>query len=310
MRAVRYHGYGGPEVLRLEELPTPQPGPGEIRVAMQAAGTIPLDWKLRAGLLREHFTPGFPKIPGREGSGVVDAVGPGVEGVAPGDAVCVTLGPTASGTGAEAVLCRPGDVVRKPAGLGFTEAAALLHSGVCALISLVEVAAVGPGTRLLVQAGAGAIGGAAIQLARHLGAEVTATCRAVNADYAAALGAHRVVPYDREDFSETCRDFDVVLDLIGGEVHRRSYPVLRRGGCLVYLIAEPIEDRSAEYGVRLVRAPIQDTPERLRQVVELAEAGVFRPQIAAVLPLAEIAEAHRRLAAGRVTRGRIVLQIA
>ena len=153
-----------------------------------------------------------------------------------------------NGSCAEMIVRPRGKIARAPANVTFPEAAAVIHEGVCA-VSALGSASVGSGTRVLVHGAAGAVGGACVQLARHLGAVVTATCRECDRDYVHALGAHFVIPFDREDFSRTVADQDVVIDTQGGEVHERSYRVLKHGGRLVYLNAAPIEDRGAEYGV-------------------------------------------------------------
>ena len=155
----------------------------------------------------------------------------------------------------------------------------------------------------------GAIGSLSVQIAKHFGAEVAATTRGANADYVKALGADHVIAYDREDFTHRLADYDVVYDLVGGDVHRRSYRVLKRGGTLVWLIAEPIEDLSAEYGVILKQAKIHDRIETLENVLALAGKGVLKPQVGAVFPLAAAADAHRLVESGAHTRGRVVLQV-
>lgn len=309
MKAIAYDRYGDPEVLEMVDWPDPAPGPDEVLVALQAASVIPADWKVRAGHLKHIFDIGFPMLPGRDGAGVVAAIGEQVDYAAVGDAVCVVAQHTEPGTYAEYVVRDAASIVPKPADLTFAAGAALMHAGICAWIALAETAPVEPGMRVLVQGGAGAIGAMAVQLARHRGAEVVATCRAANADYVSGLGAHAVVAYDREDFRDRVSDCDVVFDLIGGEVHARSYDAMRRGGTLVYLIAAPIEDRSADYGVRTVRAQIHDEISALRAVVRLADEGVWTPQVSRIMPLAEAAEAHRLLESGENTRGRIVLDI-
>jgi NADPH:quinone reductase-like Zn-dependent oxidoreductase len=307
LKAIQYAAFGGPEVLSLVELPEPVPGPGEVRVDLAAASVIPADWKLRAGQLTKLFPITLPKIPGRDGAGIVGAVGAGVDYAKVGDAVCVSARHTEPGTYAEAIIRDRRSVVAKPANLSFAAAAALMHAGICAWISIVETLQVAPGMKILIHGGAGAIGGVAVQLARHLGAEVAATCRADNVEYVRGLGAHRAIAYDREDFTAILRDQDAVLDLVGGEVHRRSYEVLRRGGHLAYLIAAPIMDRAAEYGVRLSRAVVHDDVSVLRAVTDAAAAGILTPQIRATMKLSEAAAAHRMLEAGEVSRGRIVL---
>lgn len=309
MKAILYERFGGPEIMAYRDAPDPEPGPGEVLVDLRAASVIPADWKLRAGKLKALFPVTFPKIPGRDGCGIVGAVGPGVGYAAPGDRVCVIAQHTEQGTHAQRIVRGADGLVRMPRGMDFPEAAALMHAGICAWICLVETVGLRPGQRVLIHGGAGAIGGMAVQLARHLGAEVATTCGARNLDHAREMGAHEAIAYDRDDFADTAARYDVVFDLIGGEVHRRSYPVLKPGGHMVCLRAEPIEDRSARYGVTVSVPMVHDSREALDATVGLAEAGVFRPRIAARMPLDRAAEAHRMLEGGQVSRGRIVLDI-
>ena len=307
MLAIQFDRYGPPYVMRLAKLPLPQAGTGEVRVKLQAAGVAPFDAKLRAGLLQAHFNPQLPKTLGRDGVGVVDQLGEGVTGVALGDAVCVMADPF-TGTYAESVVCGTERIVPRPAGLSLHQAAALMQPGNSAWIAVMETARVLSGMRVLVHGGAGAVGSLMVQLCRHLGAEVTATCRAGNEAYVVGLGAVRALAYDRDDFG-TLRDHDVVFDLIGGATHARSYPVLRAGGHLVYLTALPIVDQSREFGVRLSRAMISDRQPVLAAVAQLAADGIFKPRVAGVISLADAAKAHAALESGQVTRGRLVLDI-
>jgi NADPH:quinone reductase-like Zn-dependent oxidoreductase len=309
MQAVQYRRFGGPEVMELVELPDPEPGPGQVRVELRAASAVPGDWKLRAGHLREYFPVSFPKIPGRDGAGVVSKLGAGVEYIGLGARVGVVAPHTGPGTYAQAILRDRESIVPLPQNLAFDEAAALLHAGACGWICLVETAQVQPGMRVLVHAGAGAIGGLSVQLARYLGAHVAATCRAANLDYVRSLGAHEAIAYDHDDFDVCLSEVDIVLDLIGGEVHDRSYAILKRGGHMVCLIAAPFANRGAEFGVRVTTPRIHDRRDVLEIVVALAGRGILRPQICARMMLAEAAAAHRRLEAGTVTRGRVVLNI-
>lgn len=308
MKAVLYDRYGGPDVLRLSDVPDPEPGPDEVLIQVKAASVIPGDWKLRAGHLREMFPIAFPKVPGRDGAGVVVARGSDVDYADIGDALCFVTEHTEPGSNCEFVVRGRDRVVAKPDTLSFPEAAALMHAGVCAWICLVETARVAAGMKVLVHGGAGAIGGMAVQMARHLGAEVAATCHSRNLDYVESLGASRVIAYDVEDFAATVRDIDVVVDLIGGDVHRRSYPVLKTGGAMVWLIAAPFEDQSAKYGVRTLQAKIHDDLRVLEAVVALADKGAIKPQVSRRMSLADAADAHRILEERRNSRGRIVLE--
>lgn len=309
MRAVLYHRHGGPEELGLETLPMPEPGPGQVLVRLVAAGVAPLDWKLRAGLLQAHFTLQFPKIPGRDGAGYVLKTGPGVTGFAAGDRVAVMAPPMGSaGTHAEAIACDARLVVPVPQGLGLPEAAALVNAGLSALIAVDRTAGVQAGQRVFVVSGAGAVGGLIVQLCAARGAIVTALCHSRNAEYVQGLGAARAVAYDAP-WPDDLPPQDVVFDLMGGATHDACYPLLRRGGHLVWLTAAPIRDRGAEFGIRVDRAMIADDALVVAQVLALAAQGVIRAQIADTLPLDQAAEAQRRLAAGEVSRGRLLLQI-
>jgi NADPH:quinone reductase-like Zn-dependent oxidoreductase len=311
MKAIFYKAYGSPDVLELGNFITPEAGPGEVRVRMIAAGVSPIDAKLRAGELKAHFALAFPKIPGRDGMGVVDQLGAGVTEHALGDHVCVMsdpVDPSGRGTYAEAVVCTTARVVAKPPNLTNLQAAALLQPGMSAWIAVMRTARVVPGMRVLVHGGSGAVGCLMVQLLTHLGCRVTSTCRAENLDYTAAMGAESVIAYDRDDFG-TLKEMDLVFDLIGGETHRRSYPVLKHGGQLVYLTAQPFVDQAATYGVSVDRALINDAPDALQAVVRMAREGIFKPGVAGVRDLAEAAQAHRDFEAGKITRGRVVLRI-
>lgn len=309
MRACFYRGYGGPEVLEIGELDDPVPGPQQVLVRMSAASVSPLDCKLRAGALAAHFTPAFPKIPGRDGTGTVVACGASVTRWKRGDRVCVMAPPAgAAGTYAGLIASDEHAVVALPPGLLMRDGAAMINAGLSAWISAVETADVQPGQKVLVHAGAGAVGGLLVQLCRHLGAEVTATCRAANRDYVLSLGADRAIAYDRDDFTEVPKQ-DIVFDLVGGEIHARSYQVLKPGGHLVWLVAAPIVDRGAEFGMRVTRAMIKDDPRAVTAMLDLAARGVLRPQLARTLPLARAEEAHRLMEAQAISRGRLVLDL-
>jgi NADPH:quinone reductase-like Zn-dependent oxidoreductase len=308
MRAIQFRQYGPPQVLRLEELDLLAPGPGQVRVRMLAAGVAPVDAKIRSGLLQAQLPMALPKIPGRDGVGMIDAVGANVTGLVIGDSVCIIADMLTGGTYAESVIVAQEHAVLTPRGLSVHAAAALLQPGLSACIPVLEVAQVKPGMKVLVHSGSGAVGSLMVQLASHLGAEVSATCRTANRDYVYELGASKVIAYDGEDLGQL-RDQDVVFDLVGGSTHERSYPVLKKGGHLVWLVAAPIIDRSVQYGVRVSRALITNSRQQLQQVVNLAAQEVLRPRVAQVMPLTEAAAAHAALEQAMITRGRLVLEI-
>jgi NADPH:quinone reductase-like Zn-dependent oxidoreductase len=293
----------------MAERPLPVPGPGEVLIEIAAASVTPGDSKLRAGLLQTIFPVSLPCIPGRDGAGRVVALGAGVDYVTVGDRVCFVAERTVQGSYATHIVRDADSMVGMPDKLSFREGAALMHAATCAWMALAETGKAQAGQRLLVHGGSGAIGGMAIQLGRHLGAWVAATCHSRNRDYVLGLGAHEAFAYDRDEGWDRLSEIDLVLDLVGGSLHERSYPVLRPGGILVWLIASPFRDLSKQYGVRTVQARIVDRPEVNAAVMALAGQGALRAQVSLVLPLAQAAEAHRLIEAGQNSRGRIILEL-
>jgi NADPH:quinone reductase-like Zn-dependent oxidoreductase len=306
VKAIQYREYGSADVMKYMDLPDPVAGPGLILVKLEAASVTPFDWKLRAGKLKGHFTLPMPAVPGRDGGGRVVAVGDGVADFAIGDKVVIMAQPFVQGAYAEFIAVDEANAVRIPEDLPVVDAVAVTNAGLSAWISL-QTAQVTSGEKVLVHSGAGAVGGLLIQLCRHLGADVTATCRSTNRDYVIGLGANRVVAYDEEDFSELVTDQDVVFDLMGGAVHEKSYKVLKASGRLIWLVADPIEDRGEAFGVTVTRAMVTDDKAALQTIVDLAAAGILKPQVARIMPLAQAADAHRLLEEGAISRGRLIL---
>ena len=278
MRAWRIRRYGGPEVLALEETPVPEPGPDDVLVRVAAASANPSDWRLREGQLRKAFAVTFPRTIGRDCAGTVVAVGAGVTDLAVGDEIFGVGAPDRDGTHAEYACLAASAVMRRPAALSMTAATTLGVAALSAYIPLVELARLAPGERALIHAGAGGVGHLALQVARHLGAEVITTCSAGNAEFCRSLGADRVIDYAREDFAAAARDCDVVFDMVGGEVHARSAAALKPGGRLAYIHGDPIQ-RATRTDIRVLNAPIAATRERLGRIAEWASTGVLRPHV-------------------------------
>ena len=310
MKAIHFSDYGGPEVLSYGEFPDPVLARDQVLIEVHAVSVAPSDWLVRAGRLQHMFSQTFPTIPGRDGSGVVVEVGAEADFAQVGDEVVFKVGHVELGSYAERIARGRDTVVAKPVNVSHIEAASGGHAGTCAWIGLVREAGVGPGMKVLIQGGAGAIGGLSLQLAKHLGASpVITTCRRANVDYVRSIGADIAIAYDEEDFRDAVHDCDVVFDLVGGDVHARSYEVLKPGGVMTWLIAEPFEDRSSEYNVVERQAVIDDDPAALKSVIEMIGTGAMKPQVVKVMPLEAAAEAQALLEAGKVSRGRIVLQV-
>ena len=173
---------------------------------------------------------------------------------------------------------------------------------------MVRTADVKAGMRILIHAAAGGVGGMAVQIARLRGATVIATCSQHNIDFVRALGAQEVIPYDKTPFEDHVHDVDLVFDVIGGDVHARSYQTLKHGGLIVALAAAPFEDQSARYGVKLAVPQVLSDPAALAEVVALVAAGKLKPNVEHVLPLSDFAKAHQVSATGHA-RGKTVLTL-
>lgn len=306
MKAIQYSEHGPADVMHYVDLPDPVAGPGQILVKLEAASVTPFDWKLRAGHLQNHFTLPMPSVPGRDGGGTVVSVSDGVTEFEIGDRVAVMAGVFAQGGYAEMIAVDEKHAVKIPDSLSTIDAVALTNAGLSAWIA-VRTAEVKSGDKVLVHSGSGAVGGLLVQFCHHLGAHVAATCRSTNRNYVLGLGADRVVAYDEEDFSEILTGQDIVFELMGGEVHDKSYKVLKKGGHMVWLVADPIRDRGEEFGVKVTRAMITDDKSALQGMMDLAGAGLLKPQVARTMPLSEAAEAHRLMEKGAISRGRLML---
>lgn len=303
MRAVVCPAYGAPDVLEIRDVPIPEPRAGEVRIRVIATTAHvgdarirradPFAARLKYGLLRPH--PGL--ILGLELAGVVDAVGGGVSTFAPGDEVMAFCGFDLGGNAEYRCLSvaggnaeKSGAVVRKPGSFGFDEAAALPTGAVTALKNL-QKARLGAGQSILINGASGSLGTYAIQLAKHLGAEVTAVCSGRNRELVEGLGADAVIDYTTQDFTRLGPRFDVVYDAVGLSTPRTSRGLLRPGGTLV---------RNRGLG--------RITHENVGDVAALADEGVLRPVIDRVLPLDDVAEAHRYVDTAR-KRGSVVLTL-
>jgi NADPH:quinone reductase-like Zn-dependent oxidoreductase len=305
MKAVLIQDYGGPEQLALGEVGEPESGPGDVVVDIAAASLNPIDWKMRAGEVRRFFELGFPHVPGRDFSGVVRAVGAEVEGFAVGDPVFGIAEVTRWGSHAQAIAVNAGLVAPKPEALSHEAAAALGIAATTVLTALEDTAPVGAGDRILIHAGAGGVGHLAVQYAKHKGAEVLTTARAVNHDFVRALGADEAIDYTTSDFTEAAADCDIVFDTMGGEVHRRSFDALKPGGLLVYITAAALPEAPGRPDVTVLNAQVRGDRAKLERIVALVAEGTFKPAVEQTYPLEDFAQAYARLETGH-SRGKIL----
>lgn len=343
MKAVVVREHGGLDKLLFEERDPPEPGPREVRVAVRACAMNHLDTWVRRGV--EGHTFPLPLVPGSDVSGVVDAVGPGVEHVKPGDEIVIApglgcglcercaagedqlcpkygiLGESRDGGCAEFVVVPDRNCLPKPANLSFVEAAAVPLVFLTAWHMLVARAHVAPGMDVLVQAAGSGVGTAAIQIAKLHGARVFATAgRPEKLEKARALGADVVIDYTKEDFLKIVRaetgkaGVDIAIDHVGEATIGRSIAALKKGGALVTCGAT--SGPKLETDIRLVffkglsiLGSTMGSLGEVHQVLRLVERGQLRPVIHKVLPFEEIREAHRILG-DREVFGKVVVEMS
>jgi NADPH:quinone reductase-like Zn-dependent oxidoreductase len=330
MRAVRIHRYGPPEVLQIEDVPEPRPGPRDLRVRIRATSVNPIDWKIRAGGQRGVIWYSLPWILGLDFSGEVVEVGSKVRGFAVGDEVFGSPTHRRPGTYAEQFLVDERLVARKPARLSHTEAAALPLAGLTAWQALVKTCEVKAGDRVLIHAAAGGVGTLAIQIAKARGAWVAGTASAGNHALLRELGVDLAIDYHTERFEDVAGPIDVVLDSVGGETRARSLAMLKPGARIASIAAglPKYTERSGPFlgalqvvlevvgftigprlrGIRAAHVTRWPSGPDTAAMAELVESGQLRPIIDRVLPLSEIVEAHRYSETGRA-RGKIVLEV-
>lgn len=305
MKAVRIHSFGGPEVLRLEEVPRPEPKADELLVHVHAAGVNPADWKTREG--RFGKVP-LPCIMGSDFSGVVDTLGPGNTDFRVGETVFGTVSEE-SGSYAEYALASVSRITEKPALLDHSTAAALPIAGLTAWQALFDAGGLRGGQKILIHAAAGGVGGFAVQFARWKGAYIIGTASGRHLDFVRQLGADEMIDHRTHRFEDMVREADVVLDTIGGDTQQRSWSVLKKGGVLVSIVQAPSEAVAAAHGMRavFVRCDLQKRNE-LAQIADLVARGQVRVYIETALPLSDARHAQELSQSGHA-QGKIVLQM-
>jgi NADPH:quinone reductase-like Zn-dependent oxidoreductase len=321
MKAIVQREYGAPlEVLRLEDVDEPSPGDGEVLVRVRAAGVNALDWHLVTGepTIMRLVGMGFrrPKRPGvgRDVAGVVEAVGQGVTRLRPGDEVFGWC----AGAFAELVVTREDSLVPKPPDVTFEQAAAVPVAAITALQGLRDKGEVRPGQQVLITGASGGVGTFAVQLAKHLGAEVTAVCSTRNLELVRSIGADHVVDYTREDLTRSGKRYDLILDIAGRPSLLGCRRSLQPGGRLVLVGGEggrwlgplPRMVRALLLGLLgnwTVRAFVaEETREDTLELADLLAAGALSPVIDRTYDLAGAPEAVRYLEEGH-TQGKVVV---
>ena len=308
MKAVRVHRFGPPEVIALEDVPKPEPSNGEVVVEVKAAGIGPWDALIRSG--KSALPQPLPLVLGSDLSGVIDSIGPGVEPFKVGDEVFGVTSERFTGAYAEYALAKAAMIAPKPKNLNHTHAASVPVVAVTAWQMVFDFARLSSGQSVLIQGGAGNVGGYAVQFAKLAGALVIATASAKDVSYVRSLGGVGVIDYRATRFEERVKETDAVIDTVGGDTLDRSYGVLKRGGIVVSSAAQPSNEKAEHHGVRAVFFLVQVTTERLRKIAELIDAEKLRTEVGEVLWLDEARKGHEMLEGAPHRRGKIVIKVA
>ncbi len=305
IHAIRIHDYGDADQLKLEQIPQPEPQEGEVLVRVYAAGVNPVDWKLRAGWMKNFRPSTFPYVPGADLAGVVEKVGSGVTSFQPGQEV---FGRSSQGSYTEYGIAPANALALKPKSLSFDEAATIPVGATTAWQGLFDHGNLQPAQRVLILGGAGGVGLFAVQFARWKGAHVISTASTHNVDFVRSLGAEMVVDYTKAHVEDEVHDIDLVFDTVGGATLATAWPTLKRGGTLVSIAGQPDAAKARELGVRTANFSAQVTSELLSTFARLIDAGQIKTFVGATFPLSEADKAQELSQSGH-GRGRIVLHI-
>ena len=308
MHAVRIHSFGDANVLKMEDIPLPEPKDNEIVVRVMAASVNPVDYKIRSGKYPAVKQDQLPKVLGRDISGVVTRVGDKVRKFKKCDAIYAMLGRDIGGY-AEYTLVTEDEAARKPKQLDFVQAAAVPLAALTAWQGLFDHGGLKAGQRVLIHGGAGGVGHFAIQFAKAKGAWVATTVAGQDIDLVRKLGADQPIDYKTGKFEDVLKDIDLVYDLIAGDTQQRSFAVLKEGGTLISTLQNPDQAELARKHARGAHYMAKPDAGELEEIARLIDDGKVKVIVNAIYPLDEAARAHAHMEHDHIA-GKVVLQVA
>jgi NADPH:quinone reductase-like Zn-dependent oxidoreductase len=293
MRVIRISKFGGPEVLRLENIPIPTPGADELLVKVAAAGVNPVDYKIRAGGYPAVKQDQLPFVLGRDVAGTIVACGAAARFSVGGNVFAVPgIG---RGGYAEYAVVKLTEAALMPTSLNFMQAGAVPLAGLTAWQGLFTHGHLQAGERVLIHGGSGGVGHFAIQFAKATGAYVATTVSSQQINFVRRLGADEVIDYQSQRFEDVIKNIDVVLDLVGGETQERSWQVLKKGGVLVSTLTAPSREKAAALGATGMHYRVTESGADLATIGGLIDAGKVKPVITKTFQLQDAAAAQRFL---------------
>ncbi|WP_246943726.1 NADP-dependent oxidoreductase [Bacillus pinisoli] len=310
MKAIVIEEYGDKDVLVERDIDTPHITDDQVLVEVHATSINPIDWKVRAGYLKEMLPFEFPIILGWDAAGVIVEAGSNVTDFKVGDRVFTRPATTNRGTYAEYLSVDAHLLAKMPDEMSFEEAAAFPLAGLTAWQCLVDFGNIQKGDKVLIHAGAGGVGIFAIQIAKSIGAYVATTASEKNIEFLTSLGADEVINYNENDFSEVLNGFDLVLDSMGGDIQSKSYKVLKENGKLVSIVQPPSEEEAASFNVQAGFVWLEPNGKQLQQLAELYVEGKVKPVIDSTFDFTEqsLKDAHS-LSETHHARGKIIIRI-
>jgi NADPH:quinone reductase-like Zn-dependent oxidoreductase len=309
MKAIVVHEYGGPEVLKYEDVPRPEPKDDQMLVRVIAAGVNPVDGMIRSGMFAKHEKAVFPMIPGADIAGVVEKVGRKITKFKAGDPVLAYVSLKNGGGYAEYALAMEREAAPKPKSLTYVEAAAVPIVALTAWQALIDTAKLSAGQTVLIHGGSGGVGTFAIQIAKARGARVISTASTANQDLLKELGADISIDYTKQKFEDVAKDVDVVLDSVGNDTLARSYGVVKRGGFIVSIVARLDQAELDKHGIHGATLSVDPNSDELAEIGNLIDERKIKVVVSKTFPLSEARKAQEQVATGH-TRGKIVLKVA
>ena len=308
MRAIVIHAYGGPEVMKLEDVARPEPAVDEVLIRVVAASINPVDVAIRKGYLAK-LVGNFPLILGMDAAGTVEKVGKKITKCKVGDPVFAFFTLKGEGGYAEFVTAKEDQIAPKPSTVSFAQAAGVGAAGSTAWEALVDTANLRAGQTVLIHGGSGGVGHLAVQIAKARGAKVFATASTANQDFLGQMGADVAIDYTRTKFEDVAKNVDVVLDTVGRDTLERSYGVVKKGGIIVSIVDDPKPAVLEAHGIRGVTLRCTSKAGVLEELSKLMKVKELTPVILQTFEMAGVVQAQEQIATGH-TRGKIVLKVA
>src|ERR1700730_6468021 len=296
MKAIVVHEYGGPQVLKYEDAPRPEPKENEALTRVIAAGVNPVDALIRTGKYAKFFGTTLPLIPGYDIAGIVEKTGAKITKLKAGDSIYAYV--LWGGGYAEYAVATEGEATAKPKSLNYIEAAAVPLVVLTAWQALIDAAKLSAGQTVLIHGGSGGVGSFAIQIAKAHGAKVIATASTSNQELLKQLGVDQPIDYTTTKFEDVVKEVDVVLNAVRGDTLSKSYGVVKKGGSIVSITDEPDAAECARHGIRGLRLIAHPDAKVLEELTKLIEANKITPIVSQTFPLKEVAQAHQQVATG------------